>query len=33
MKLVGIVGTAAKESTNRWLLQYMKRHFAAEAEI
>lgn len=33
MKLAGIVGTAAEESTNRRLLQYMKRHFAAEAEI
>lgn len=33
MKLVGIVGTNAKESTNRQLLQYMKQHYADLAEI
>ncbi|MFC6293770.1 NADPH-dependent FMN reductase [Lactiplantibacillus daoliensis] len=33
MKLVGIVGTNATSSTNRQLLQYMKRHFASQATI
>ena len=33
MKLLGIVGTNAEKSTNRTLLQYMKRHFAPKAEI
>lgn len=33
MKLVGIVGTNATESTNRQLLQYMKQHYADVAEI
>lgn len=33
MKLIGIVGTNAKESYNRMLLQFMQRHFANKAEI
>lgn len=33
MKLVAIVGTNAKKSYNRNLLQFMKRHFAQKADI
>lgn len=33
MKLVAIVGTNAKKSYNRQLLQFMKKHFANKAEI
>ena len=33
MKLVAIVGTNAKKSYNRLLLQYMARHFAKKADI
>lgn len=33
MKFVGIVGTNAEKSTNRQLLQYMQRHFAAQVAI
>ncbi|HCM88895.1 MULTISPECIES: NADPH-dependent FMN reductase [Vagococcus] len=33
MKIVGIVGTNSNESTNRKLLQFMKKHFSKEAEI
>lgn len=33
MKLIGIVGTNAVKSTNRQLLQYMRQHFTAQAEI
>ncbi|ANK61943.1 MULTISPECIES: NAD(P)H-dependent oxidoreductase [Loigolactobacillus] len=33
MKLVGIVGTNADFSYNRFLLQFMKRHFASRATI
>lgn len=33
MKLVGIVGTNATQSTNRQLLQYMKQHFKDQADI
>lgn len=33
MKLVAIVGTNAKKSYNRNLLQFMKRHFASKADI
>ncbi|MEE1325250.1 MAG: NAD(P)H-dependent oxidoreductase, partial [Streptococcus sp.] len=33
MKLVAIVGTNAKKSYNRLLLQYMARHFAKQADI
>ncbi|MBM7642634.1 flavocytochrome c [Streptococcus loxodontisalivarius] len=33
MKLVAIVGTNAKQSYNRNLLQFMKKHFAKKAEI
>ena len=33
MKLVAIVGTNAKQSYNRSLLQFMKRHFASKADI
>lgn len=33
MKLVGIVGTDAKLSYNRLLLQYMQKHFADKADI
>lgn len=32
-KLIGIVGTNSKRSTNRQLLQYMQKHFADKAEI
>lgn len=32
-KFVAMVGTNAKTSTNRTLLQYMKRHFADQAEL
>ncbi|MFT9412108.1 MAG: NADPH-dependent FMN reductase, partial [Liquorilactobacillus hordei] len=28
INLIGIVGTGAAESTNRKLLQYMKKHFS-----
>ncbi|MCT6894638.1 MAG: FAD-binding protein [Bombilactobacillus mellifer] len=30
MKLIGIVGTNAQHSYNRWLLQYIQQHFAAQ---
>jgi NAD(P)H-dependent FMN reductase len=33
MKLVAIVGTNSDRSTNRLLLQFMKRHFAKQADI
>ncbi|NLQ49395.1 NADPH-dependent FMN reductase [Streptococcus mutans] len=33
MKLIGLVGTNSKKSTNRQLLQYMQKHFADEADI
>ena len=32
-KLIGIVGTNSKRSTNRQLLQYMQKHFADKADI
>ena len=32
-KLIAIVGTNSKRSTNRQLLQYMQKHFADKAEI
>ncbi|HLR91865.1 MAG TPA: NADPH-dependent FMN reductase, partial [Atopostipes sp.] len=32
-KLIGLVGTNSTQSTNRQLLQYMKRHFAKDATI
>ena len=32
-KLIAIVGTNSKRSTNRQLLQYMQKHFAEKAEI
>lgn len=33
MKLIGLVGTNSKKSTNRQLLQYMQKHFADKADI
>ena len=33
LKLIAIVGTNSKRSTNRQLLQYMSKHFAVKAEI
>lgn len=33
LKLIAIVGTNSKRSTNRQLLQYMQKHFADKAEI
>lgn len=33
MKLIAIVGTNAKQSYNRILLQFMKRHFVQKADI
>ncbi|HAB95841.1 MAG TPA: NADPH-dependent FMN reductase, partial [Enterococcus sp.] len=33
MKFIGFVGTNATRSTNRTLLQFMKKMFANEAEI
>ncbi len=33
MKLIGIVGTNSDTSTNRKLLQFMKKHFAETVEI
>ena len=33
LKLIAIVGTHSKRSTNRQLLQYMQKHFADKAEI
>ena len=33
LKLIGLVGTNSKRSTNRQLLQYMKKHFADKAAI
>ena len=33
MKLIAIVGTNSKKSTNRQLLQYMQTHFADKADI
>ena len=32
-KLIGLVGTNSTQSTNRQLLQYMKKHFAQDAKI
>lgn len=33
VKIIGLVGTNSEKSTNRQLLQYMKMHFAQEAEL
>lgn len=33
MKFIAIVGTNASKSYNRRLLHFMKKHFAAKAEI
>ncbi len=33
MKFIGLVGTNAKKSYNRELLQFMQKHFEAKAEI
>ncbi len=33
LKLIAIVGTNSKRSTNRQLLQYMQKHFADKSEI
>ena len=33
LKLIGLVGTNSKRSTNRQLLQYMQKHFADQAAI
>ena len=33
MKFIAIVGTSAKRSYNRKLLQFMKKYFEAKAEI
>ena len=33
LKFIGLVGTNSKKSTNRQLLQYMRKHFADKAEI
>ncbi|HEU6918410.1 TPA: NAD(P)H-dependent oxidoreductase [Streptococcus pneumoniae] len=33
LKLIAIVGTNSKRSTNRQLIQYMQKHFADKAEI
>ncbi|EFU21683.1 flavin reductase [Streptococcus anginosus F0211] len=33
LKLIGLVGTNSKRSTNRQLLQYIQKHFADKAEI
>ena len=33
VKLVGIVGTNSKKSTNRQLLQFIQKHIAEKAEI
>ena len=33
LKLIGLVGTNSKRSTNRQLLLYMQKHFADKAEI
>lgn len=33
LKLIGLVGTNSKRSTNRQLLQYMQKHFADKAAI
>lgn len=33
VKLIGIVGTNSKKSTNRQLLQYIQKHFSNKAEI
>ncbi|KAF1299186.1 flavocytochrome c [Enterococcus sp. JM4C] len=33
MKFIGIVGTNAKKSYNRMLLEFMQKHFAGKAEI
>lgn len=33
MKIVAIVGTNAKKSYNRILLQFMQKHFAKKADI
>ncbi len=33
LKLIAIVGTNSKRSTNRQLLKYMQKHFADKAEI
>lgn len=33
VKLIGLVGTNSKKSTNRQLLQYIQKHFAGKADI
>ena len=33
MKLIGLVGSNSKKSTNRILLQYMQKHFTEGVEI
>ena len=33
LKLIGLVGTNSKKSTNRQLLQYIQKHFSEQAEI
>ena len=33
VKLIGLVGTNSKKSTNRQLLQYIQKHFSEQAEI
>lgn len=32
-KFIGLVGTNTTQSTNRQLLQFMKRHFEKQAEL
>ena len=33
LKLIAIVGTNSKRSTNRQLLQYMQKHFAEKLKL
>ena len=33
VKLIGLVGTNSKKSTNRQLLQYIQKHFSEQAEV
>ena len=33
VKLIGLVGTNSKKSTNRQLLQYISKHFSEQAEV
>ncbi|MCL2681830.1 MAG: NAD(P)H-dependent oxidoreductase [Streptococcaceae bacterium] len=33
MKLIGLIGSNSKKSTNRMLLQYVQKHFESKAEI